>query len=669
MDYIKRSVDGLAPAIQQEQFSKQHEIPTLEKMIESAVMRGLKRHNDELGTDRSPKVAKTVLSNQAVIDSCGSDWKGLGNHNIFRGFKSIRRSYFRTPLFDIEFVTKEALPRPAFQTQGPTTVHSEEEVTSSQRFTNYRIRIKPLSWWSELSLEPGSSNMRYNTSFHKCLRFRTYNVVPWDSPIIQACRDFDTPEVKRLFDAGHASPYDSAYPLGNSLVAIVFMGLFSRSSVTLTEATKGVELLKFLIHCLGDDIGSPGRQFFSAFDFWSNIGKSQHLAEMAEKWTEAFRLGLAHSSEDPFDGKNIAKRLSISFSQTPLYSVLMSQQQWWIETQVEDSCIDIDERDHFFETNLQMLRDPSGLSMQKAIARGDCYIPYTPNSRPGAARSPIHSLLNIAAITWQDDLHRCVVARLSFLLSNDYQIYDAYHIHDFGHSFYPGYYTLTMPLSCTGYANFLGLIDLWESALIAALWNPNEIQNIFDTDLYAGIPELLRDGLVYQTCDDQRATFIHELLRGEYRSLDHSTILTISIVLQNELGVWWPGINQMIRDVDICFKTRIIPGGWPTDLTKMIMPGIDFKLPSGGEFDDDLFGDVQDWKYIQDIWGRELDGSIPPECSLPRKQCANVQDHLQEEIKYAQSQMRFKRSRIILLESELVEIRTNLESLKGGSPP
>jgi hypothetical protein len=647
MEDIKSSLDGLAPAVQQLEITQHHKLSNLENILKSAVIRGLKRHNDELRTDRSPKFAKTVATNQPVINTCWNNENGPNDYNMIRGPRSIHRSRFQTPIFDIEFVTKEAQRRPAPPLQSLSTVPSEEDLTNLQRFTTYKIRIKTPAWGSELSFEPGSLHTRYCTNFHKCLRFRMYNIVPWDSPIIQACQNFDLPEARRLFEEGHASPQDCLYLSNESLVAIVFIRLFSTKCGSLTEATKGVELLKFLIYCLGGDIGFPGWHFFSAFRFKECISESQHPMELGEKWTEAFRLGLAHSSEDPFEGWNIAKRLSIRFSQTPIYSVLMAQQKWWINTQVEDSCI-IDERTHFFETNLQILKDPLGLAMQKAMARGDGYVPYVSGSRPGADHSPIHSLLRIAATTFQEDLHKCVLARLSILLQNEYQPHDAYRVHDFSQSFYPSENVPAMLLSCTGYADYLDLTDLWKSALEATLWTPAKIQHLFDADVYAGVPELLGGTLVYQTRGDQRATFMHKLLRGDFTGLEDGTILTISIVLQNELGVWWAGVNQMIRDVDNCFKIRTIPGGWPTDRSRGLVPGIDFKLPSGGEFDD-TFDDVKDWKCIQEIWEEELDGY---DCSLPREKYAGRRDRLLEQIRYSQSRVRYYQSQVRLLSSK-----------------
>lgn len=650
MENIKSSLGGLVPAIQQFGVTQHHELSNLETILESAVMRGLKRHNDELRTDPSPKLAKTVVPNQEAIDKCYNKDNGPNNYTTIRRLRSIHRSHFQTSIFDIEFVTKEIQQRPASPIQSVSTVPSEENPTTSQRFTTYKIRIKPLSWVFEMSFGPGSFHTRYCASFHKYLRFRIYNIVPWESPIIQACTDFDLAEVRRLFEAGHASPQDCCYPFNESLVAIVFMMLFaSPCRLSTAEATKGVALLKFLIHCLGGDIGFPGIHLFSAFDFKRKIGGSRYSRELGEKWTEAFRLGLAHSSEDPFDGRNVAQRLSISFSQTPIYSALMAQQKWWIDTKVTDP----DERTYFFETNLQMLEDICGLSMQKAIARGDHYIPYTSGFRPGAAHSPIHSLLKIAAITFREDLHKCVLARLSALLCNEYQPHDAYYVHDFSKSFYPRCFVPTMLLSCTGYAQHLDLTDLWRSALEAALWTPAEIQHLFDADLYTGIPELFGAALVYQTRDDQRATFMHQLLRGDFTGLEDGAILTISIALQNELGVWWAGVNRMIRDVEGCSKIRIIPGGWPTDRSKGLLPGIDFKLPSGGEFDD-TFDDVKDWKCIQEIWDRELDGYIPHDCSLPRQMYADTVDHSVEVYRYARFRVRVLTARIEELQRNFI---------------
>ncbi|KAN0102620.1 hypothetical protein V8E51_010933 [Hyaloscypha variabilis] len=565
----------------------------------------LKKHRDELITERSPKLPETVVQPAAVTDTrCGHE-NGPSIYTISQKVKHIHRSRFRTPIFDIEFITKNIQRRLTSQAQNLSTGPLENEEPTSERLTTYRIRIRPLCWASELSFEPESLHTRYGASFQKC-----------------AYRNLDLPEVRRLFEAGQASPQDCVYPFNESLVAIVFARLFaSQPPLSSTEAVKGVELLKFLIRCLGGDIGFPGGHLFSAFNFKKIIGRTQRSSELGEQWTEA---------------KEIAKRLSISFSQTPIYSVLMTQRKWWIDTQVEGSCIDWDERHHFSETNLQMLNDTSGLLMQKAIARGDHYIPYTSGLRLGAAHSPIHSLLKIAAITIQEDLHKCILTRLSVLLQNEPHC--AYDVYDVSQSFYPEG-APAMPLSCTE----------------ASLWTPAQIQDFFDADLYSGIPELLSWGLVYQTRDDQRVTFMRRLLRGDFTGLEDGAILTLSIMMENELAVWWAGVNEMIRDVDSCFKTRIILGGWPADHSKCLMPGIDFKLPPGGKFDDHGFDDVKDWKCIQESWEKELD-CYPYDCSLPRKKFADDQAYMLEMLRYAEN----RQSRTILPESRIKLLKSKI---------
>ncbi|KAE9374056.1 hypothetical protein N431DRAFT_556475 [Stipitochalara longipes BDJ] len=268
MEDVKSSLNGLAPAIQQLKIAQHHDLSNLEHILESAAIRGFKRHSDEVRTDHNPKLAKTVVPNQALIDTRCNNENGTNSYTTVRGYRSIHRSRFQTPIFDIEFVTKEAQRRPTSPAQSLSTIRSEEDLTDSQRITTCKIRIKPLSWGNEMSLEPGSFHTKYRASFHKCLRFRIYNIVPMDSPIIQACQNLDLPEVRRLFETGHASPQDCCdYPHNESLVAIVFTRLFTSKRGPLTEATKGVELLKFLIHCLGGDIGFPGGHFFSAFNF------------------------------------------------------------------------------------------------------------------------------------------------------------------------------------------------------------------------------------------------------------------------------------------------------------------------------------------------------------------------------------------------------------------
>lgn len=219
---IKSTLDALTPAIQQLEKSQHHELSNLENILESAVLRGLKRHNDELRRDRGPKLEEAAASKQALLDTCYKSENGFNSYSMTHRLKSIHRSRFQTPIFDIEFVTKEVQRRPVSSVQSRSTAPSQQDITDSQRYTTYEVRIKMPYWGSGMSLEQGTLHRRYSISFDKCFRFRIYNIVAWESPIIQACRNFDLPEVRRLFEAGEASPQDHCHPLNESLVGIVF---------------------------------------------------------------------------------------------------------------------------------------------------------------------------------------------------------------------------------------------------------------------------------------------------------------------------------------------------------------------------------------------------------------------------------------------------------------
>jgi hypothetical protein len=95
----------------------------------------------------------------------------------------------------------------------------------------------------------------------------------------------------------------------------------------------------------------------------------------------------------------------------------------------------------------------------------------------------IHSLLNLAKNFGRGDVSQCCEMRISILLLNDHDARSE--------SQCPGALLDQYPKSPTGFALTLGNPDLRKEALRHARWSEYEIQELFDDEVYIGVPELL----------------------------------------------------------------------------------------------------------------------------------------------------------------------------------
>ncbi len=452
-----------------------------------------------------------------------------------------------------------------------------------------------------MTFQTGNAKMVYGAGF--CKSLRTYNTVPIDAPIVKACQRFDLLEVRRLFEAGLASPLDAG-DLGTPIQMVsffIFTGCSTRKSIY-----KGLELMRFLIACLGGEIRE---QLWLSYCFLA--GSLTGINEQdSHAQVEAFRLGLVHSSEYPID--NYLKRLmTIEFSRTPFYASIVAQEKWWVDTEIDSDVIAYE--NFFAETDLQMLADPSGLSLQNGLLDGRTYIPIGSHYKSRhVVNAPLHSLLKIVFdardYELRDDLHECVIARLTILLQANFDPRALHQLHQLFH-FTTSSQAQDYPiihLSCEGCAVYLNQASLWREALRRAGWNANQIQDLSDENFYAGVPELLDGTLDYQTRNEQRKQFIETLRRGGFAALDEDETSRLIALLEFELDLHEHKIYYMIEEVTTLLNQRAIPGGWRDEEEITLIPGIDFKLPRDHEH-----GDVEDWKCIREIWDKELDGCIP----------------------------------------------------------
>ncbi|PVH78525.1 hypothetical protein DL98DRAFT_590269 [Cadophora sp. DSE1049] len=598
---INTSINNLVPVIQnlKHQSTPQPELSALESMLESAVMRGMKQHHEELQNSQpisSHPVTKTLEIPESYTNTSSEDNSQplySESYAMLRRDKIVFQTAFRTPLFDIEIETKEAqrIPKPRKGTSVQEL--SRLNPTHSQRFTTYKVRVKIPFWRGGMTFCSGNAGMMYGGSL--CKTFRTCNFVPSDAPIMEACKIFDCSEVRRLFEAGLASPLDLDYDRGLSLVDTILREL----ALTQTQKSRyqaAIDLLKYLIYCLNGDIG----RVWGLVDILMLVSISLYSKETLTAFAEGCRLALAHCSHDPV--ASIEQYLTIRVSKTPVYQVLIAQDRWWLDDGLQYGETEVGE--YWTETDLHMLKDPCGLSLKAAL---DKNIPYRPfNVRDFYSdHHPVHALLTIASDTMEEEFHKCVHSRLVILLENGLDPRSIHHSLAF---FQEGQESMTdRPLSCTEYAQFLGLSGLWKEALEGAGWSIAEIDFLFEEDMVLAMTALLSGEIQYRSRDDNRRNFVQAVRRGEFADLKKEAISSLAFQLEIELGLARRCIKNLIGEVNAIFRERKIPGSWLDEGDISLIPGKDFRL----RYDSLNKEQMKDWQYIREIWEEELGGCIP----------------------------------------------------------
>ncbi|KAL2065257.1 hypothetical protein VTL71DRAFT_2926 [Oculimacula yallundae] len=593
------------------------ELSGLDAMLESAVMRGLK-HQQEL-QNNGPHCSTNMIpwpstdaDQPRTSDRCDKKYSHPGKCAMVRRDKTIFRTQFRTPFFDIVVETKEA--QRLTKRNNNSSYHDLCQLTPahSQRFTKYSVRVKIPFWRSGMTFQSGNPDIIYGGEL--CKTFRSYNCVPCDAPIIRACQTLNLSEVRRLFEAGLASPIDVDSGSGDSLVDTVTKSIFVYPNNN-HELLDGITLLRYLVRCLAGDVGRVNNIGYLC-EMYGEKGMFRTSNGTMDIITESCRIAINHSSENPLD--DIGLSLNIKLAATPIYKVLATQDKWWLCDVNQDATSRDKSNTSWFETDLQMLNDPEGLDVKASLANGSKYVPYHSALWTGNGNHTIHTLLLLAAETMEGSFHRCVLSRLIILLNLGSNPREVIHMNDYWSYF--GMDTLKRfmerPLSCTEFAIELKLEDLWRVALAGAGWSYVDIDELFEEDLSRAVESLLSGKIQYQSHDDQRAHFIDCLRNGGFVDLTDYDQESFAYDSQNHLGLHGYQIYSMIKDATSTWMARRIPGSWVDEKEVSLMPGRDFKISLNSDgfiltrYSKSLHN-VEYWHCIQEIWEIELGGRVP----------------------------------------------------------
>ncbi|KAH6699831.1 hypothetical protein BKA61DRAFT_681829 [Leptodontidium sp. MPI-SDFR-AT-0119] len=306
--------------------------------------------------------------------------------------------------------------------------------------------------------------------------------------------NFDLGEVKRLFNARLASPFDRN-KIHLSLIEVVLMKLF-RDKLSAELMSKALELLTFLVNCT-----SGLENVISSYCMSVILRNAALCQDTNELRTDAMRLILNNSVKNPFEDVSVGLFVSLAVERTSLFELVKKQDIWEIEWNTNTVR---SQGSSFLENDRQMLSDPNAEQMHKAVLENRKYSAIVRERGIDCGLSSMHSLLKLAKESGREEVFRCCEIRMSILLLNGFD--------PRLESRCPGLPWAQYPKSPTRFAASL----------------TKEIAELLDEETYFGVPELLTGSCTYQTQRECRIEFVDRLSKGYFITIPAGDLAQMS---------------------------------------------------------------------------------------------------------------------------------------------
>lgn len=554
--------------------------------MESAVTRGLRRHESTLLADKNLSPAAAAMSDVArpAITNLRPHQRGyLLSHRV----RNLDARHFGLVLEMVAF---------------------ENNSSNDIKVFNKAVRLT-IAWGRESAQRPIYQ-----------FQISTYNVVPYTCPLFKACRALNCAEVYQLFAHGLASPHDRAFHDGLYLSPIDEIVNVVARTRTHAESVEGLSLLKFLFEAGAHPAVRPEgvtEIFMDCSSFRPQIYQEQDIDRL-----ESLQVLLEYGEDTILEGTGVAGFLTVENEQVPVFGYLSPTEDWRINWEQMPYCSS--ER-IFGETDRTMLLDPECKRIKAAISDGKEYVAFHPEfiiDKKLYLIGPLHSLILQASRSQLYEVHEYCRLRISILLRHGLDPRTPCWLFDERGN-------RRLEVSPTRYAQDLGSMDLWTDALKMSGWDEAEIETLIDEETYAGISGLLSGTVSYLDRDTCRRAFLRRLRAGDFRRMAHEILEDECKTLQFNLGLWdFQSIVEMVQNSSIEYFIRLtkrIPGSWlddggTMDILHEPIPGVDYELPQWS-----IDGDLIDWsKYLDDSDTQDVGNDMQEE--------GTDEDHLQEEL-------------------------------------
>lgn len=557
-------------------------------VVESAVARAISQHQIallEMSDQNQSRSNIEEIPDEAsdmsnLLQTTPETAQHLDSYQKRRKQRVLYRSWYQTPFLDI-FVKTTETEEGSNDQQGIRRRHQDK---------TFEIRSKVPFWRRGAVVKFIKSMVKSTTSFG--MNLRTYNIVPFNSPVSKAIENMDLGTIRRLFDAGLASPYDED-EYGWSLIDSVLYYQRESFSIDSSYSQKAFEIINYIVSCTAGDARTDKVSCL----FHDYYHGSSHLEN---ERAQILRSVLRATSKDPFEDSFLPFMMDTSLENNSRYQVLQTQDFWMVDLNATFS-------NHYpgfyIENDRLMLLDPHGIRMEKAIIDGMEYFPWVwlndswdIGYSNGAAT--IQRLLMLYQRSIKNDVKECCKVRIGILIQHGHDPRQvSCHFTD------PGICYQQNPLSSVELSKELGMQEVLHDGLTIAGRSVSEIEDLFEEEIYLGLVELLNGDLEYKSRDDCRTDFIWNLCNGGFTTLRKDEYYRICRVLEINVGLSHSSCaREMIESANSAWLRKSTPGCWPEDEIGLI-PGIDFLLPwQFGYYGNGIkMEDIEEWPCVRDI--------------------------------------------------------------------
>jgi hypothetical protein len=481
--------------------------------------------------------------------------------------------------------------------------------------------VRGYTWLPFLRRNFGFHYQQLHSSYTNAfdIQLRTYNILPRDAPIFEACRDLDLNRVKTLFETKAASPADRWISPRRPMVEISPIDIvFEEFCLCLGAAEPEDRILNIveLFHFLLPFYDNAPR-IIGSWYFYYNIHKILFKnLENRNYVLEVVRKILCRSMSNPFESESLFLCFLLDFKSQdlPLPKFLVEQKYHEIEV--------LHFRDkYFYENDRQLLADPNGKNLEDAILGDKSYFVHVRLSSSGFITSRGEfGLLDLVSTSKHQGIRSGCANRLAYLLKAGEILIDepeypwaAYRGAFVGLT--QGYYLSRPKLSFLERAFDLILHNFLGDCMLQVGWTHYEIMDLFDEELYRGFLPLMDGEIEYKTQAACRADFVNDLIFGRFSALPDEVFRLTSYELSFNIGMGIDDTRDLIRDASVAYKQKLLPGSWNEEDQVQVIPGVDFS-PYTWKLGSDESDDWNGWRKRGNFFDEKQEDRPPPDLDI-----------------------------------------------------
>jgi hypothetical protein len=451
------------------------------------------------------------------------------------------------------------------------------------------------------------------------MQLRTYNILPGDAPIFEACRDLDVNRVKTLFETKAASPADRWINPRRPMEEVSPIDIvFEEFCLCLGAAEPEDRILNIveLFHYLLPFYYNAPWIISSAY-FCESI--SQILFKNSENRNyalDAVRKILCRSMSNPFEGQSAFISLFLDFESQdlPLPKFLVEQKYHEIDFLVTW-------RKLFDENDRQIIADPDGKYLEDAILSKKWYfVDIRLSSSDFITIDGGFGLLDLVSTSKLEGIRSGCAKRFAYLLkAGCIHIDKPYAVSAAFYDAFENLYQcidLSRPnISLLERAFDLNLHNFLADCMLQVGWTQYKIMDLFDEELYRGFLPLMDGEIEYRTQAACRADFVNDLILGLFSALPDQDVEFISRELSFNIGVGIDDTRNLISDASIAYRQKLLPGCWNEEGEIRVFPGVDFS-PYTWKFESYESDDWNGWRKRGHLIDEKQEERPPPDLDI-----------------------------------------------------